>query len=479
MNKIFLSKQFVNILMLFLLLIGVILRFYNLEFENLWFDEMASFYVSDPKISFLESYYRNNSVEGTPFLFNFFLKTLHQIFGYSPNVGRYFSSTVSVISILTVLYLYKTFRKDKSYLFLLFLVSFNIFLIKFSQEARVYSLMFFLCSITLIFFFKSLNEFNSKKKFTLNSLLYTFFQILSILSHPFSLIIFFSLIFYLFVLYKSKKKINTNLTKPFFILILFIFFYLPFYIINTEPYPGWISQPDLKFYTNFFFSKFFGSRILGFIHLVVLIILAVKFKSLFSKNNSISIFIYIIFFSYLLPIVYGYIYSPILADRYIIFVLIPILFLITYLTFQLKNKTIRYLIILLISLTTIGNHFTESTFKQFFDKKLRYKPAYEISLREIDNSNYKNFSINLTFTDEKKDLFKDVILNYFQELIKKNKFKINEIKKSKMNKNEYFWSICLTDLNKSQCDKIDNIDMYEIIKEKNFNSLNLKLIKIN
>ena len=73
MNKIFLSKQFVNILMLFLLLIGVILRFYNLEFENLWFDEMASFYVSDPKISFLESYYRNNSVEGTPFLFNFLL----------------------------------------------------------------------------------------------------------------------------------------------------------------------------------------------------------------------------------------------------------------------------------------------------------------------------------------------------------------------------------------------------------------------
>ena len=48
-----------------------------------------------------------------------------------------------------------------------------------------------------------------------------------------------------------------------------------------------------------------------------------------------------------------------------------------------------------------------------------------------------------------------------------------------MNKNEYFWSICLTDLNKSQCDKIDNIDMYEVIKEKNFNSLNLKLIKIN
>ena len=215
MNKIFLSKQFVNILMLFLLLIGVILRFYNLEFENLWFDEMASFYVSDPKISFLESYYRNNSVEGTPFLFNFFLKTLHQIFGYSPNVGRYFSSTVSVISILTVLYLYKTFRKDKSYLFLLFLVSFNIFLIKFSQEARVYSLMFFLCSITLIFFFKSLNEFNSKKKFTLNSLLYTFFQILSILSHPFSLIIFFSLIFTFLYYTKVKKKLIQILLNRF------------------------------------------------------------------------------------------------------------------------------------------------------------------------------------------------------------------------------------------------------------------------
>ena len=33
------------------------------------------------------------------------------------------------------------------------------------------------------------------------------------------------------------------------------------------------NQPDLKFYSNFYFSKFFGSRLLGIIHLVSLILL--------------------------------------------------------------------------------------------------------------------------------------------------------------------------------------------------------------
>ena len=59
-----------------IIFLGIIFRFYNLSFENLWFDEIVSFWVSDPKISFFESYERNNIGEGTPFLFNFLIKIL-------------------------------------------------------------------------------------------------------------------------------------------------------------------------------------------------------------------------------------------------------------------------------------------------------------------------------------------------------------------------------------------------------------------
>ena len=128
------------------ILLGIIFRFYNLGFENLWFDEIVSFWVSDPKISFFESYERNNIGEGTPFLFNFLIKILHSLFGYTPNVGRYFSSTISILSIFSMIYLAKIIKNNNSYLLIIFLVSMNIFFIKYSQESRVYSLVFFLCT---------------------------------------------------------------------------------------------------------------------------------------------------------------------------------------------------------------------------------------------------------------------------------------------------------------------------------------------
>ena len=97
----------------FIIFCGTILRLYNLNFENLFFDEIVSFYIADPKLSFIESYERQNIAEGTPFLFNFLIKILHIIFGYSPNIGRYLSFTVSVLSIFSMVYLIKSIKTVK------------------------------------------------------------------------------------------------------------------------------------------------------------------------------------------------------------------------------------------------------------------------------------------------------------------------------------------------------------------------------
>ena len=65
------NKNLIIYFSFFFILVGVFLRFYNLNYENLWFDEIVSYWIADPKISFFESYQRNNIGEGTPFLFNF------------------------------------------------------------------------------------------------------------------------------------------------------------------------------------------------------------------------------------------------------------------------------------------------------------------------------------------------------------------------------------------------------------------------
>ena len=52
LNKLFFSLLF------FSLFFGILFRSYNLNYDNLWFDEIVSFWVSDPTISFKESFER-------------------------------------------------------------------------------------------------------------------------------------------------------------------------------------------------------------------------------------------------------------------------------------------------------------------------------------------------------------------------------------------------------------------------------------
>ena len=46
------TKKKFNILLLSIFILGSILRGYNINFNDLWSDEMVSFWVSDPDISF-------------------------------------------------------------------------------------------------------------------------------------------------------------------------------------------------------------------------------------------------------------------------------------------------------------------------------------------------------------------------------------------------------------------------------------------
>tara|TARA_B110001452_G_scaffold15363_1_gene12487 strand:- start:3234 stop:4676 length:1443 start_codon:yes stop_codon:yes gene_type:complete len=463
----------------FIIFCGTILRLYNLNFENLWFDEIVSFYIADPKLSFIESYERQNIAEGTPFLFNFLIKILHIIFGYSPNIGRYLSFTVSVLSIFSMVYLIKSIKKNNSYFFIIFLVSFNIFLIKYSQELRVYSLVFFLSSVSLIFYFRMLKKDIKEKYFSKNSFYFIIFQILSILSHPFTIIVFGSVILYAITRYIFKKSLNKLLNTSILVISIFIIIYLPYYLLKTDPVlTNWITHPDANFYTNYYFSKFFGSRILGITHLLILFFLIFKFRKKFLNNLEPSTtLIFIIFFSYFVPIIFGYLYKPILVPRYIIFVLIPIITLISYLTFELNEKKTRRSITFIIFFLTLGNLSTETTIQQFFIERPSHKPQYISALEYIDKSDHKNFAINNSFTFEAPALFNMAMNNYFEQIIKKDKLNIKPIEIEKIENGNYVWFICMADINTSTCEKINN--KFKVLEEKNYNSTTLKLVKFS
>ena len=481
MKNIITNNHFIIFGVIFSLLFGILLRFYNVNYEDLWFDELVSFWVSDPDILLAESFERNNSSEGTPFFFNFILKFFHKIFGYEPYVGRYLSATLGVLCIFSISYLAKIIKNDNSYILVMFLISLNVFLIKYSQELRVYSLMLFLNSLTLIHFIKITNHLDENKKVMANYFLFIFFQSCAVLSHPFSLIVFFSLILYLIIKLIFQKKSYKYLNYSILILLLFLLIYIPFYVVNTEPYPTWVKHHDPGFYTNYYFSKFFGSRLLGLIHLIILFFLMFKFRKKIIRDMKIeTLLILIIFLSYFLPIIFGYMHEPILAPRYIIFVIMPIILLLCILIFELKNEILKFFFISLIVLTTIGNQITESNVQQFFKERPHYKSEFSKSLNEINKSDYKKFAINMGFAESNTKPYNQAIENYLNKLIEQKDLKNTFIKDISLNdqKNAHIWIICLEDLVTSNCDNFDIIKKYDILEKKFVNNVQLRLIKI-
>ena len=461
-----------------LILFGIYIRIFNINYDNLWFDEILSFWIADPILLFQESFNRHKSIEQIPFLYNFLLKIFFNFFGYDSLYGRYLSLILNVFGIIFATNICRMIKNNNSYLLALFLFSTNIFLINYSQELRPYSLVFFLCSAYLYLFYKIKNTQKDINYNLINFFLINISQVLMIMSHPFCLIIFFSTSLHLLNNY-LKKNINSKiLTYSFIFGSIFSILYIYFYLKNLNSFPSWIKQPDLKFYTNFYFSSFFGSRLMGLYHLIILLFLFIFFLKKNKKlKQNLEILFFIIFLSYFLPITYGYLNRPIIFPRYIIYILIPIIVAISVLIFEIKSKLIKNILIIITLLLNFGNHFSEATFRQFMEKRPFYKPNFESMIKIINDSNRKYYSIKMSIDTNKISIVNSAISSYIKN-IKLNKsnsqFEYITIKNFNDSSLNDLWVICLPDVVKDRC--INKDLNFKVLKEKNIPGIKMILI---
>ena len=361
-----LNRKNIILVSIFFILIGIFLRFYQLNFENYWFDEINDFWIADPYISFDAMLFRRESIgDVSPHFWQSLLKIYFKIFGYMPEVGRYLPFFWGILSIPFVGILSYQVKKDNSFLLAILLISINIYLIKYSQETRVYSLVFLLATINLIFYYKIISPNLAYFKKIYIFILFIGSSILNFTIQPFLLIIFFSQItssIYAFLILKNKNFLFF-LSIP-FILTIYLFMNYNYLFTNLTITDYFIKHEGWKFYYNYYFSRFFGSQIMGLIYLSTLIFLIIRFrkKILFTSNNYLPL-IFVLFFSYIIPLLYGLIRHPILHDRYIIFVLIPIIILISSLIFEIENRKLKILLFVFILLPTIINNYIEIKFR--------------------------------------------------------------------------------------------------------------------
>ena len=461
-----------NIALILALIFGLFLRIYNINHEDLWVDEMSTFWISNPNIA-LETSYKNNSLlEVQPFFYNFLMRIYFSILGYNVDYGRYVSAIFSALSILSTSYISWIISKNKSYLLTAFLISFNVFLIGYAQELRVYSLVFFFISLTIIFILRVLKDENFFNIFFLNLLF-----IFSIFLHPFSLILLFSIIIYLLLIFIVKKLFfKKTIYSVLGISIVAIIYYLV-HLSNLVPDSSeayfFLDNPNFKFLTNMYFSNFFGSRIVGLFFLF-LFLFAIKFsikKIILLKDIS---FLFIFFLlSYIVPTVYGFLFHPIIQPKYIIFVIIPIIVIISDFIF-LSNKNIKFFLIFFSLFLTVGNLITEQALKQFFVERPHYKPEINKTLTLIEKTNNKKFLIKVDPYDNIKEPWTNAVENYLFYLIEKRQLNVEYLQNYTQIKNST-WEICIHDLNYYGCQN----KKFEVQKKFDLNRITLNLILKN
>ena len=454
-----LNKYIIFFFLIFLF--GVLLRVYNLNFEDYWFDEQAGFWVADPSISFSETLERSKELDrGTHLVFNLILKTFFYILGYDPSIGRILPLIFGVLSIPALSYLSFQINNNKSFLLTAVISSINFYLISYSQETRLYSLVFFVSILNIIFFFKiyDLKDLN-KSKF-LFSILYILFTVLGTCLHIFFFIIIFSQIIFLLVNYTFKKRtILFEIFAIFISICIYLFFMFDSLLLQMEIKEFWIQQVSLEFFYNFFFSRFFGSKIMGLIYLIILLYLIYSNRvSIFKYNSKFLLLIFILFFSYFIPLVYSIFQKPILIDRYIIFILVPIIILISNLLLNESNTKKRYIILFIILSSTITNNYIE-----IFEREIS-KPEFRKSLAYI--SNFEDKSIIIKAGDE---LTEKLTINYAKNIKISKDNNINFLKSSDDLSNlSKLWFICYQPINGFDCSAKDYIfSSWRILSETN------------
>ncbi len=404
---------------------------YQINFENLWFDELMTLWITNPDLSNLDTFNKVIEYENTPPLYFYILKIFFKMFGYNYELLRIPNLIFHFFSVFVFFQIVRKISKNIIFIYLaMLLFSLNYFLISYIQEGRVY---IFFCFTSLLFinvYLKLLENHNEITLFNITS----FFIVSLVLLNTFifSFILIGSTIFYEFFFKKKNTRymiINSVLILSIITSIILNFeFYNSILQFETDT----IKNPELNFYLfNFFFKQFFGSKIMGYLFFLSFII---SVFILFKKreiNKNLVFLILVIFFSYFLPIIYGFIFSPVLQDKYIIYIIPIILIFISLSISKMNNLKLQKYIFLFLLTISISN-LTLKIIKNEIDK-----PEFIKVLKELDIQSKSNIYV-ASFMDHKNDLYNQIVNNYVFQIIKKHN--LNLKLKDKNDKN--FWIVC-------------------------------------
>jgi len=343
-----------NYLLLLIIFFGAAFRFYHIDFQSVWLDEVHTINEANPSLSIVELYKSIMVTEQMPPLYFYLVYFLFKLFGYKTIVLRVFSAVLGTAGIYAIYLFAKELMNKKIGIYVAILLAVNYFHIYYSQEGRPYALFFL---FTVLAFYRLVKFIKIPNRS--NALYFGLFSLLMISSHFFALFALFAqyLIILFFILIEQKEK-----RKVFFInavlsgLVVLILYIpaLPILLKTTKISSFWIEMPTLDIY-NKFFKAFFGTSEMLLIIINSLFVLYfirlskqdAKVAEIKGNKDILSFIIFAIWISIvlLIPLIRTYLHVPMIVDRYFINILPAILIIIAIGLDCIKNTIVKNILI--------------------------------------------------------------------------------------------------------------------------------------
>ncbi len=397
------------------------LRLYHLNFQSIWIDELLTMNESSPKLSFKEA---NNIIlfqEGTPRFYFFSVRTFNLIFGHTVYNARLLSV---IFGILSVLFIYKLgnklFNKNVGLISAVFL-TFNLFHIEYSQEARSYSMLVFFVILSFYFLISFINDKSYKNAIFLGIALG-----LATNAQPFGLINVASIYLILLYILILEKENKMDLFKRLFLSgIVFLIIFSP--VIATvlrvsEFTTFWITKPNAAYLFQIFTQLLGGSLLFTLLFIIIYFIFIFYSISIIRKKENINKDKYLlgfiiinvwIWFELAVILLKSYFGISIALHRYFI-AIVPAFVLIIAVTIDfIKNRLLKELLVISLATFLLVDIFIVKDFysvvrKSQFDKVAEFIEERNTSKHRVVSSfgwlmGYY-FNINNGMFMEEKDL---------------------------------------------------------------------------
>lgn len=352
-------KKFISISAIVVL--GLVLRliFINKP-DGLWNDEYVSWMIAATpfKAGFIKAMVSQCHM---PFYY-LYLKFFMTLFGQSDLLLRLTSVFAGVISIIAMYFVGKE-KDEKTGLLSALFSSISSFLIYYSQEVRLYSVLFLFSALTLLYTIKCIKTPDKK-----NLILFAIFNFLIIFTHTIGFVfVFFNLILISINLFNKYKKIITAVWISIFA-GGFIVSPLILKILTTQSFSQWwghfsISKigflftdyfsPVLTNLTNAPDNFFYMPKLAFFMIVPAIIAIVCIFKSVVKNKLNMQLFL-LTMSTMLVLIIVSLSGKLVFITKYSIEIYPVLIFLVCFGITEINNKILKNTLIIIYCLISLG-----------------------------------------------------------------------------------------------------------------------------